>query len=744
MVEIAFETLLCFFIFNLGGLSKAKALPFLLYSRWQWENRALPTLTNAPSSGYSTREDGDLLDAASLLLKACKSKNLENDQSKALATQIAETLGCLPLGIVHAAALVRQRVCGLEDYIEVFNKHRRRLLSNSSGNLSRHECDIYATWNVSWEAIQKVGNTTSTIALELLNIFACFHFGEISEKIFSSALRWKNDRNPRSLSDEWFGGMLARLRLYDEVGQAWEPLRFREAVSLLCAFSLVSYDKDESRLSLHPLVHAWARDRLGEDEFAEWSTKSLTILTASIRIGVSSYRTERQLLAHIDACSQKSGDLNSLDDDDLETRLAADLLCIDLYESQDQIHKAHDLACRAVKLSVLRWTYFNVSTLCSMRVLADQLRDMGEIERALETYRDIAGFAQKMPSQDCPGEISGLELLEQEGYCHYARGRFEQAIVCQENVVEMKVEEYGIEDYNTISSMVQLVACYRAIGRKKECVELGEEVFALSQKVRGMYHALLAAHGLAQDYKEAGETSKSIDLLNWMRNVCLSPDATKTSHHLGILHTLVLSFYKVGQKDEARNLAAMLALSSTEILGQEHPQTCKRYQMIDCFNFWAQVNAGAAEDDRPISPTTLDRIAVMSSEIIRPHSQKFDESNQTTINNLRKAMEKWEPNQRDNASLRETVVNWLAFQESIFTFPRVFEELAPQVESTMHILEEKPLHEEIREALEPDVYNGLERSLAEEPDSNAEEEQKHEDDGRMFFSNKTLAKWLTD
>ncbi len=571
--------------------------------------------------GSNELECMDPLDAASLLLQASKSGNPESDTSKALATQIAETLGYLALGIVHAAALIRQRVCGLEDYIEVFSKHRRRLLSNSSGHLSHHECDVYATWNVSWEAIQKLGNTMSTIALELLNIFACFHFGEISEKIFSSALKWKLGRDPRCLSQEWFGGMLARLQLYDGTSQAWDPLRFQEAVSLLCAFSLVSYDKDESRLSLHPLVHAWARDRLGEDEFAEWSTKSLILLTASIDPAVSSYRMEMQLLAHIDACSQESGNLNSLDDDDLKTRLVAESACVRLYQSHHQIHKARDLALRAVELSVMRWTYLNVSTLCSIRFLADQFRAMGEVDRALQAYRDIAGFVEKMPPQKFPEEILELELLRQQGYCHYARHRFDKAIECLELVLKTRVEEIGKEDSRTAFAMAVLVECYWEIGRKEECVKLGEEAFSLSKKIRGEHHpgTLVSAQWLARHYKEAGEASKSVDLLQWMSIACLSPDYPKTSRNLNILHTLVLNFYGLGQKDKARDLAAMLALSSEEILGREHPQTSKRFQMINCFDLWAQVNAEAAEDDKPISPTLLDRIAVLSSDVIRPH-----------------------------------------------------------------------------------------------------------------------------
>ncbi len=599
---------------------------------------------------------------------------------KALAKQIAETLGCLPLGVVHAAALIRQQVCGLDDYIELFGKHRRRLLSNSSGRLPRHECDVYATWNVSWEAIQSKESMISTIALELLNIFACFHFGEISEEIFSSAPKQRYKRDQQSLSEKWFEDMLGRLRLYDGAfGQAWEPLVFREAVSLLCAFSLVSYDRDESRLSIHPLVHDWARDRLGKAEFDEWSTKSLVLLIASKSTAARSYRTERQFLIHMDACSRKGGDLSSLEDDDLRIRLAADSACVKLYQNNRQLHEAHALAFRAVKLSVSRWGYSNIASLCSMRILADQFRAMGKIERALEAYKHITRYVLKMPPQNFPEEILELQLLEEEAFCHWARDRFDTAVKCQEPVVKARIERKGKENRETVASMAYLVNYYRDIGRDKECVELGEEVFALSKKFRGEHsHVTLhSAEGLARDYKKKGELSKGVELLEWASTACIAPDAPKTSENLEILHILVVNFYNFGQKDKARDLAAILASSSEVVLGEDHPQTRKRFQMIKCFDTWAQVHAEAAENDKPITTALLDKIAVMSSEFILPHDQKADKVNQESIKRIRKELEDWQPDRQDNASVRKRIMDWLSLQESNFTLRKVFIELPP-------------------------------------------------------------------
>jgi hypothetical protein len=52
----------------------------------------------------------------------------------------------------------------------------------------------------------------------------------------------------------------------------WDSFRLVEAIHLLKAFSLVSTDTNEGFLSvsMHPLVHAWARDRLSAKQQHEY------------------------------------------------------------------------------------------------------------------------------------------------------------------------------------------------------------------------------------------------------------------------------------------------------------------------------------------------------------------------------------------------------------------------------------------------------------------------------------------
>lgn len=126
-----------------------------------------------------------LEDASKLLLKASKDADPGNEESIGLANKIAETLDCLALAIVSAAALIRQNICSLEDYCAIFAQHRKRLLANKSSRLPSNQAnDVYTTWNISREAIKSRTTDDAVIALELLNIFSCLHFEGFTEQLF--------------------------------------------------------------------------------------------------------------------------------------------------------------------------------------------------------------------------------------------------------------------------------------------------------------------------------------------------------------------------------------------------------------------------------------------------------------------------------------------------------------------------------------------------------------------------------
>ena len=91
--------------------------------------------------------------------------------------------------------------------------------------------------------------------------------------------------------------------------EEWDIYPFRVAVEVLASFFLLHYDKDRL-ISIHPLVNAWARDRLWpSDEEVIWTqTTSTVALSIPWTFQTAVYRFRQCLVPHIDECTKFRND----------------------------------------------------------------------------------------------------------------------------------------------------------------------------------------------------------------------------------------------------------------------------------------------------------------------------------------------------------------------------------------------------------------------------------------------------
>ena len=240
-------------------------------------------------------------DAVTLLLKASGAEDIADEASRKKAIPITKTIGFLALAIVQAGSYIRQGLCGLDEYCELYNRCRQRLLEYIPiQQSSEYKYSVYTTWEISIEAIKKMCTDTSHNAIDLLRIFCFFHYDGISEEIFERA--WSKRYELGSLHQD-----ISQM-FYMQSGEEekdWDPVIIREAAVLLASFSLIKIDEKGRFMSMHPLVHVWARDRLSDElQRCFWVTTSST-LAATIsgeNYRLSDYHFRRCLLPHIKSC----------------------------------------------------------------------------------------------------------------------------------------------------------------------------------------------------------------------------------------------------------------------------------------------------------------------------------------------------------------------------------------------------------------------------------------------------------
>src|ERR1700760_4104212 len=111
------------------------------------------------------------------------------------AKKLVAALGFIPLAIDQAGAYVLSCGCSLDSYLELYLKHRERLMSNPEfKGASDYGYSMYGTWEISMHEIEQRALDSShkqgiaaQDALTLQRYFAFLHHENISEEIFINA-----------------------------------------------------------------------------------------------------------------------------------------------------------------------------------------------------------------------------------------------------------------------------------------------------------------------------------------------------------------------------------------------------------------------------------------------------------------------------------------------------------------------------------------------------------------------------
>ncbi|KAK3329565.1 hypothetical protein B0H66DRAFT_526949 [Apodospora peruviana] len=254
-------------------------------------------------------------DAIDLLLKVTHEPPEGSEALHTLALQIVKELGCLPLAIEQAGAYIYTYHYTLADYLEVYPKQKATLMKISHySRASQRDQAVYTTFDVSYEELRRLAKRkrgfaeaeTAEMAMKILNFICFYHNENIMEAIVEKAaeFRWSVDRAIiYPLGSRKY--CLEDVLKVNEAGD-WEPTPFRKAAILLESLSLVRRDRTGS-LSMHVLVHSWARDRMSEDDRASFSQNARTLLFNSLKDitvarEVSRYR--RRAYPHVIACQK--------------------------------------------------------------------------------------------------------------------------------------------------------------------------------------------------------------------------------------------------------------------------------------------------------------------------------------------------------------------------------------------------------------------------------------------------------
>ena len=264
------------------------------------------------------------------LLKAAGiPKSLWKDKSEAALAAVG-VLGLHTLAIVQAGAFIQQGRCTVEQYSVEFQQRKNILLKFNSLQLRSEYQNVYTTFEVSTQYLQRSESQGHLDALELLQALAFMHNNGISEEAFQLAIAYAQKIKDMNTNDEehldtYLESQIPRLPkcAQEEAPILFDRTRWRGACWTLESLSLInlSESSDLITISMHPLVHAWAKERLNHADRSKAWHSAVTIIQFSIEMAwtqVSHGSWIYSIHPHLRACLSHEIE-NYLNMSDLET-----------------------------------------------------------------------------------------------------------------------------------------------------------------------------------------------------------------------------------------------------------------------------------------------------------------------------------------------------------------------------------------------------------------------------------------
>jgi tetratricopeptide (TPR) repeat protein len=565
------------------------------------------------SANLSLQLDG--LDAESAIEVFLKTSGVQGSdvRSSQQARHIAHALEYHPLALVIASSLVRSTTYSLEEYAEALTTRftQSELLNTESEQATYRK--VSATFEVSADTLKSLATTDPSAhnALALLDILGFLHDQGVSEDIFVRAWDYAEEVSSHSQNRDWPSDRLTSWHVVQSqylhiTGTSEEKRRaLRRCRAHLVRLSLVSTDPTGCTISMHSLVHTWARERvqnpvegwiaaasilslstMNEPSWQEFT--SLTVKHLEACFAFREYSRTRpmapssvelcriwhafawqMLCAHsrmtLELCQHFVKEMYSQNPGEDLFPNWQHLLGTALLES-GQVTRAIEVLEKGVKRRE-KLADDHPSRLASEHQLASGYLANGQISRAIQILEHVVDVQRKL-ADDHPDRLGAQYEIAR---VYLADGQTSRAIEILEHIV--KVQEKLAKDHPLrLGSRHQLALAYLASGRSREAAELLEDVVKVHERCLSEDHPsrLLSQQALAEAYLANGQVSHAVEVLE---HVVTMQERFAKGHpdHLSSLEHLAIAYLANGQDRRAVPFFEQVVQERQNTLSEEHP-----------------------------------------------------------------------------------------------------------------------------------------------------------------------------
>jgi len=526
-------------------------------------------------------------EAKEFLQKRTGRSNLIQEENEAIL-KIAEELDYLPLALEQAGAYIKELNAGFSNYLSSYRTRGMEMFKKNLPVTDKYPESVATTWLLNFEEIEK----TSKASADLLTASAFLNPDNIPiELIIKGAPELGEIIKPAI------------------EGKEYSPLVLDELLLPLIRYSLISRDVGTCTYSIHRLVQAVIRDRMGKDEERVWAERTVKAINRAFpgvefsnwyfyerliphaQVGyelirkyefefeeavfllnqAGVYKYERALYSEAESMYKLALEITEklLGKDNLTVASSLNILAL-LYDSQGKPHEAEPMYERALEIieKSLGKDHPNVAT--SLNNLALIYYALGKYDKAEPMYRRALEIREKSLGKDHPNVAI---LLNNLAGLYDSQGKYDEAEQMYRSAMEILEKSQDKNHPNIATSLNNLALLYKSLGKYDKAEPMYRRVLEIRQKSLGKDHPDMATPliNLALLYDSQGKYDKAEPMYRHALEILDKSPGKDQPRVVTILNNMALIYKLQGKYAEAEPMYRRALEIIENLLGKDHP-----------------------------------------------------------------------------------------------------------------------------------------------------------------------------
>lgn len=473
------------------------------------------------------------------------------EADQALAAEVTQELGGLPLALDQAGAFIEEVPSSLTEYLELYRKEGDKLRAERGGVINADHEPVTITFSL---AFQEVASVSATAA-DMLRVCAFLAPDTIPEEIFvNGAEELGENLAPMA------GGGINLVKMIGEAGR----------------FSLIHRNAKNGTIEIHRLVQQVLKDEMGAQVLSLWAERVVRALNRSFpEVEHKSWLLCEKLLPH----AQEAARL--IEEYGLEFEEAGRLLnqtgfyC---YE-RAQYSEVEPLLVRALNIyeKVLEPENPGVAVVLNNMALLYDTR--GRYAEAEPLYERALNINEKLLGPEHPAVATSLNNL---ALLYDNQGKYAQAEPLHKRALKIREKVCGLEHPDVATSLNNLALLYGSQDRYAEAEPLFLRALKINEKLLGPEHPALATclNNLAYLYKEQSKYAEAESLYERALKMREKLFGSEHPDVAASLNNLALLYNSQGRYAEAEPLVVLALKINEKVLGPEHPKVATGFNNL--------------------------------------------------------------------------------------------------------------------------------------------------------------------